>query len=957
MWLMPQPFAHGDLKPDNILVKSDGTLVLVDYDGMYVPAMKGQRARELGSPDFRHPSRTETDFDEHIDDFSLASILLSLKAISLQPSLLEEYGAQDCLVFSEKDYRNLSDSGALNALRSLMQDAELASLYSLFILAHSQNNLSQISFRLFNLSRPEKPQYEEENLSTKVTEEDLTNAWTDEYGVMYSKDRKRLLEMPRKMDKYSVLLGTKVICDSSLPDRMAGTNSLISINLPNGLLIIGRGAFKNSKIWQITIPESVLEIRPYAFGWCFFLKEITIPKSLIKIGDCAFISCTGLTSIEIPPHVQEIEHSLHGVFEYCDKLCSIIVDKQNIYFDSRDNCNAIIETKSNKLIAGCKTSIIPNSVSIIGENAFSLCRYLDNITIPGSVVEICSRAFNGCCSLTSIEIPDGVVSIGDNVFSGCTKLVSVKIPNSVRNIGKKAFEGCQSLEIIRIPDSIEIIESGVFAGCSSLKSIILPSNIKTIKDNAFMGCKSLTSINIPEGVNYIGIKAFFGCVSLCSISIPGSISHWGCESNELGLGVATAFVNCKSLKSIIIPIGTIKKYEKELLLYKDILVEQVDEDEICLAYCSEDSHACEDKEYALWQPHTRIIKKNGKLGVIVDDGNTKEQIIPFNYDTWFDYDGYEIEIKEDFFDDSFCNIGYFAIKNTDGTFTIHGYDKDGNITESFICEKFDPDSYLLKGKYYLRHSTDGEGYDDIRRMRMDCETYSDTCYLAFCKGNKWTLKSDDLKKTYIDYIECDGFGQMAWTPKGYYVEIKKEEKVQLCLCKTKSGPLILPDFYDYISLRYYSTNAYKIQSSCFVLRQGDLYAICSNELDNISPFIFSKVGSMINDNEIKVTRKVNDREYEFVYRIVNSNGWRYKGERSFGADEVTAVYYADVITTQYGLSVRFKMRLENKFGGYRFIPLSAYSTLSVGDTVDLKTAKLISLCKEGENDILRIVEQ
>ncbi len=156
MWLMPQPFAHGDLKPDNILVKEDGTLVLVDYDGMYVPAMKGQKARELGSPDFRHPSRTEEVFDDHIDDFSLASILLSLKAIALQPSLLEEYGASDRLLFSEKDYRNLSDSSALGALQPLMQDAELASLYSLYILALSQNNLSQVSFRLFNLNRPKE---------------------------------------------------------------------------------------------------------------------------------------------------------------------------------------------------------------------------------------------------------------------------------------------------------------------------------------------------------------------------------------------------------------------------------------------------------------------------------------------------------------------------------------------------------------------------------------------------------------------------------------------------------------------------------------------------------------------------------------------------------------------------------------------------------------------------------
>ena len=104
MWLLPQPFAHGDLKPDNIIVREDGSLVLVDYDGMYVPAMKGQKARELGSPDFRHPSRTADEFNEHIDDFPIASILLSLKAIALQPGLLEEYGAKDRLLFSTSDY-------------------------------------------------------------------------------------------------------------------------------------------------------------------------------------------------------------------------------------------------------------------------------------------------------------------------------------------------------------------------------------------------------------------------------------------------------------------------------------------------------------------------------------------------------------------------------------------------------------------------------------------------------------------------------------------------------------------------------------------------------------------------------------------------------------------------------------------------------------------------------------
>ena len=112
-WLIPQPFAHGDLKPDNILVREDGTLVLVDYDGMFVPAMKGQKARELGSPDFRHPLRTENDFDEHIDDFPLVSILLSLKAISINSHWLEEYGAKDRLLFSSNDYYNIIECGFL----------------------------------------------------------------------------------------------------------------------------------------------------------------------------------------------------------------------------------------------------------------------------------------------------------------------------------------------------------------------------------------------------------------------------------------------------------------------------------------------------------------------------------------------------------------------------------------------------------------------------------------------------------------------------------------------------------------------------------------------------------------------------------------------------------------------------------------------------------------------------
>lgn len=125
-WLLSQPFAHGDLKPDNILVKKDGSLVLVDYDGMFVPALQDENANELGSPDFRHPLRTEASFNEHIDDFAIASIALSLKAISLQPSLYNQFATADRLLLSASDYRDIGKSAALQAILALSSDAELA---------------------------------------------------------------------------------------------------------------------------------------------------------------------------------------------------------------------------------------------------------------------------------------------------------------------------------------------------------------------------------------------------------------------------------------------------------------------------------------------------------------------------------------------------------------------------------------------------------------------------------------------------------------------------------------------------------------------------------------------------------------------------------------------------------------------------------------------------------------
>jgi len=153
-WLRSQPFAHGDIKPDNIMVRPDGNLTLVDYDGMFVPAMKGQKSPTIGTKDFSHPLRTVDDFDESIDDFALASIALSLKAISLKPSLFDEYGAADRLLFSADDYHDLSRSKVMSALQELMNDEELATLLSMFLFVKAKKNFSLSFFHAFFISKP-----------------------------------------------------------------------------------------------------------------------------------------------------------------------------------------------------------------------------------------------------------------------------------------------------------------------------------------------------------------------------------------------------------------------------------------------------------------------------------------------------------------------------------------------------------------------------------------------------------------------------------------------------------------------------------------------------------------------------------------------------------------------------------------------------------------------------------
>ena len=364
-WLRSQPFAHGDIKPDNIMVRPDGSLTLIDYDGMFVPTMKGQKSPTIGTKDFSHPLRTVDDFNETIDDFALASIALSLKAISMNSTLLDTYGASDRLLFSESDYRTPSSSKAISALQDLMCDKDFCTLYSLFMLALARKDLSACSCRLFIGEKP-IPSQTIEDLSIEITKDELKEAFIDERGVKYSKDGRKLLRVPEELSgAYSVKEGTRIICNS---------------------------AFWNCRfLSEIVIPSSVTSIGDWVFSFCASLIYISIPKSVICLNGNPFAKWNGKLECLSPNFVYEDDILFNK-----DKSRIISFRNQNI-----------------------KSYVIPSSVTSIGDRAFLGCGSLSEIVIPSSVTSIGKGAFSCCDSLSEIVIPFSVTSIGDSAFYDC----------------------------------------------------------------------------------------------------------------------------------------------------------------------------------------------------------------------------------------------------------------------------------------------------------------------------------------------------------------------------------------------------------------------------------------------------------------------------------------------------------------------------------------------------------
>lgn len=524
LWLIKQPFAHGDIKPDNIIIKPNGTFVLIDYDGMFVPSMKGMNKIYTGTPNFRNPLSTHKTLNKKIDNYAISVIALSLYILSLDPHLIEKFN-NHCVI-SDKEAFNLHNHWMFSE-DIIMNDPGFQQLLSLYLHTLSTNELNEMFFTesIKDLIYPR----EYDIFQTKVNDDELTHYWEDDFGVRYSLDGKKVLSASKDLTNidYSVREGVIIICNKSFQGV-----GLKSIKLPNSVLSIGDRAFANNDNMEYcNVPSSIRYIyENNPWGGCFNITKMDCYSPFFQIKDGILYS----SDFKI----------LYGIIYRAEK---IVAD-----FRTRTICSNAFWSRREQFNNSIKHITLIN-VSEIGSATFHDCKSA-TFDIIHPISDLASRSFEGCESLFSFDLSE-IETIPERAFANCKNLKDIKFSPKLVSIGSHAFEGCTSLTVVDIPMAVSFISDSAFAYCTSIYSfnvddknkhycsidgVLYNKNVtKLIK---FPAGKPLKYFTLPDTICEIGNEAFAGCNTIERITCSYKIIRFGDK----------VFDDCKALNKCYI---------------------------------------------------------------------------------------------------------------------------------------------------------------------------------------------------------------------------------------------------------------------------------------------------------------------------------------------------------------------------------------------------------------------